>query len=505
MDDRKAVPGNPGLNGSPARNGTGTKHSPPVGRARPTRRETREGTAVREPDVVIENGGVVTDAEEGRRRPAIELPGHPARGPRALLPAAGSRGHHGLGFWAVAFTFMMLVAFTTVPSPLYAIYQARDGFSSFMLTVIFATYAVAAVSSLLLAGHLSDWFGRRRVLIPAGAFIVASGLVFVVWKSVPGLLVARALTGVAIGMTQGTATAYLQELHARHLPEAGPTRAQVAATTVNMGGLGVGALVAGLLAEWVADPLTVPYIVFLAVVLVALAAVALSPETRPAVRPRPRYRPQRVSLPQQARGEFYAAALSALMVFAVVGLFSGLAGLFLAVSLHHKSHALLGAVLFAAFAAGVVGQLVSISWSLRRELQAGMATMLLGLSAVVGAVWLSSPSLTLFIIGGAVSMAGAGTVFRGAIADVIRISPPEKRAEIVAAAYVASFIGLSIPIIGAGVALTEGVSPKVTLLGLAILIAAGLVLAATRLLGGAQPQTRRPTSLAQPEGAREVK
>ena len=50
-------------------------------------------------------------------------------------------------------------------------------------------------------------------------------------------------------MTQGTATAYLQELHARHLPQAGPPRAQVAATTVNIGGLGVGALVSGLLAQ----------------------------------------------------------------------------------------------------------------------------------------------------------------------------------------------------------------------------------------------------------------
>lgn len=107
--------------------------------------------------------------------------------------------------------------------------------------------------SLLLAGHLSDWFGHRRTLLPAGAFIVASALVFLVWKGLVALLIARALTGIGIGMTQGTATAYLQELHARHLPRAGPLRAQVVATTVNMGGLGIGALVAGVLAQWVAD------------------------------------------------------------------------------------------------------------------------------------------------------------------------------------------------------------------------------------------------------------
>lgn len=446
---------------------------------------------MRDQNVLIKDGYVVPDAEQDRREAAIEPPGHRGRSLQALLPPASSRSHYGFGFWAVAFTFMTLVAFTTVPSPLYGIYRARDGFSAFMLTVIFAAYAVAVIASLLLAGHLSDWFGRRRVLIPAGAFIVASALVFLVWKDVAGLLIARALTGIGIGMTQGTATAYLQELHARRLPEAGPTRAQVVATTVNIGGLGVGALVSGVLAQWVADPLTVPYIVFLVLLLAALTLVALSPETHPAIRPRPRYRPQRLSLPPEARGELYAAALSALMVFAVVGLFSGLAGVFLSDPLHHSSHALLGVVLFAAFSAGVLGQLATIRWSLRRELRAGMATMLLGLAAVVGAVWLATPSLTLFIIGGAISMAGAGTVFRGAIADVIRISPPEKRAEIVAAAYVASFIGLSIPIIGAGIALTEGVSPRVTLLGLAILIAAGIVLSAIKLLGGAHRRNPR--------------
>jgi hypothetical protein len=58
---------------------------------------------------------VATDAEQVRRRPAIESTGHRARWPQALLPAAGSRRHHGFGFGAVAFTFMTLVAFTTVP------------------------------------------------------------------------------------------------------------------------------------------------------------------------------------------------------------------------------------------------------------------------------------------------------------------------------------------------------------------------------------------------------
>ena len=406
-----------------------------------------------------------------------------ARRLSAVLPEPGSRRHHGVGFWAVALTFLTLAAFTTVPSPLYALYQARDGFSEFMLTVIFAAYAVGVVGALALAGHLSDWHGRKRLLIPAAAFTVASAAVFLVWKSVPGLLVARVLTGVSIGLTQSTATAYLAELHARHRPEAPGTRAQITATTVNMGGLGVGALIAGVLAQWVGDPLTVPYVVFLIATLVALVAVALSPETREPVRPRPRYRPQRPSVPTEARGDYYAAALSAFIVFATVGLFAGLAGLFLVVALHHPSHALAGATLFAVFSAAVIAQLATMSWPTRRTLAAGMTLMVLGLTATVTAVWLSTPSLALFIVGGAVTGAGGGAIFKGAIGTVIGISPPERRAEMLTGTYLAAFLGLSLPIVGSGVALAEGVSPRVTILAFAIAVALGIVMSAVKLLG----------------------
>jgi hypothetical protein len=87
-----------------------------------------------------------------------------------------------------------------------------------MLTVIYAAYAIGVVGALALAGHLSDWYARKRLLIPAAAFTVASAVVFLTWTSVPGLLVARVLSGVSIGLTQSTATAYLAELHARHRP-----------------------------------------------------------------------------------------------------------------------------------------------------------------------------------------------------------------------------------------------------------------------------------------------
>ena len=75
---------------------------------------------------------------------------------------------------AVAFTVAM--AFTTVPTPLWSLYAQRDRFSSLTVTVVFAVYAVAVAFSLFVAGHVSDWYGRRRVLMPALALEVVAAV-----------------------------------------------------------------------------------------------------------------------------------------------------------------------------------------------------------------------------------------------------------------------------------------------------------------------------------------
>jgi MFS family permease len=168
-----------------------------------------------------------------------------------MREVVGSRRHQ-QAFWIVSFAFLAAMAFSAVPSPLYGLYRARDHFSVFMVTVAYAVYAVGVLGALLLAGHLSDWFGRRRLLLPALGAAIASAIVFVVSKSLAGLLVGRVLNGIAIGIVVSTATAYLAELHAVGRPDATPRRAQLTAAAIPVGGIGLGALIAGVLAEWVA-------------------------------------------------------------------------------------------------------------------------------------------------------------------------------------------------------------------------------------------------------------
>src|SRR5437899_2256634 len=93
--------------------------------------------------------------------------------------AATLRVSHRAGFWLVAYSFAVVMAFSALPTPLYPLYAARDGFSPLVITLVFAVYVVGVVASLLLGGHLSDRFGRRRVLLPATAVSAVAGVVFI--------------------------------------------------------------------------------------------------------------------------------------------------------------------------------------------------------------------------------------------------------------------------------------------------------------------------------------
>jgi MFS family permease len=394
------------------------------------------------------------------------------------------------GFWAVAVAFTIVMGFTTVPTPLWSLYAQRDHFSSFTVTIVFAAYALAVALSLFVAGHLSDWYGRRRVLMPALALNVLAGVVFLLWPALPGLLLARVLSGLGVGAVTATATAWLSDLGAGRRPLGGSRRAQVVATGANLGGLGLGALISGVLAQWVGHPLSVPFAVFLGALLVAWVAILAAPETHERQSPRPSYRPQRVSVPAASRGRFLAAALAASITFAVFGLLTSLGPSFLAGTLHRPSHALAGAVSFAVFAAAALAQTLTASRSTQQLLAAAIPALLLGLGLLTIAVWLPTPSLGAFLAGDLVIGIGAGLMFKGAIGAVSGVSSHEHRAEALAGVYLAAYLGLAVPVIGLG-ALTQAASTRVSLLVFAGLLALGILAAAPALLGGDGTRTPR--------------
>ncbi|HUA43407.1 MAG TPA: MFS transporter [Streptosporangiaceae bacterium] len=411
-----------------------------------------------------------------------------------------ARQRPAVGFWAVAFAFLVVMMFATLPSPLYGLYRTRDHLSAFMITVVFAIFAAGTIITLLGERSIAGRFGRRGAMLGGVATMMVAAGVLAAWKALPGLLIGRLLTGVAIGMAAGVAIPYLIELRLRADPSASPAGARNLGTAVNVGALGLGPLIAGCLAQWAPQPLTLPYIVMVVLGAIALIGLAYAPETgtpapRGAVPTTPAGPARRVRLPVPAAGGTIAA-------FAASGLFAGLSGLILATTLHQTSHALSGAALFLVFTAGVVSQLSTNRLQASRVLALGTVSMIAGLALLVIAVRLSSPSLALFLIGGALIGAGAGAIYKGTTAIVLEATPPENRVAMTSALVIAVFVGLSVPVIGAGIALDQGASAANTVLGFAILVALGVSVSGWALLGrrpAGPPPAAQPAAAASKE------
>ena len=325
---------------------------------------------------------------------------------------------------------------------------------------------------------MSDWVGRRRVLVPALAIEALAAVVFLVWPALPGLIIARVVSGLGIGMITATATAHLRDLHALGRPGAGPRPfrgrlhgRQSRRPRGRRPGLGA-------LAQFVTSPLVVPYAVFAGLLLLAIAGLGFVPETVPVSANRPRYRPQRVTFGGGDHAASVMAAAGAFVAFAVFGLFTSLAPSFVATTLHHPSRLLAGAVPFVVFGAAALAQTGTGHLSNRARMLAGTAVQAVGL--VVVAVAMQDANLASFLVGGALAGAGAGVVFKSALAAFIGQAEPANRGQAASTLFLFGYLGLIVPVLGIGVS-TLYVSAQTAILffagALLVILAATAVLA----------------------------
>jgi MFS family permease len=388
---------------------------------------------------------------------------------RQARPAVPRR----VAFWLVALILGITMLGTTLPTPLYDIYQGQWHFSALIVTVTFAVYAVAVLVTLLLAGRSSDQAGRRPVLAAALACSALSTVVFILAPDVGVLIAARILSGLSAGLMTGTATAALTEL----VPASASRRASLVATAANMGGLGLGPLIAGLFAQYAPQPTVLVFEVYLGVLAAAGLCLLLVPETV-SPRRRPVLRFAGLGIPRQGRSEFIAAGAGGFSAFALLGLFTALVPTFLGDVLHQNSHAVQGAIVFLLLAVGTVTQLLLAPFSSRRVVLAGLGLFLAGLALIVAA--LSQADLALFLAGTVVAGVAVGAVFLGSLATANRLAPPGQRGQVISTYFVLCYCGLIIPVIGVGVA-SEFIGDFRAVLALSIVLACLCLFSLTRI------------------------
>src|SRR6478672_241959 len=247
---------------------------------------------------------------------------------------AGRPGYAGrlsrrTAFAAISVIFVVFMAASSAPSPLYVVYQQLWGFSSTTLTIIFAVYVLGLIGSLLVLGALSDYVGRRPVLAMAIALEAISLVLFISAGNVPVLLIARLLQGIATGAAMTTLGATLVDLDPPHAPG----RAGVVNGVAPVGGLALGAIGCGALVQFAPAPTHLVFLLLLAGMIVSAVVVALMPETTARRAGGLGSLAPRLGIPARLRGDVYALLPILVASWALGGLYLSLgpsvaAGLF---------------------------------------------------------------------------------------------------------------------------------------------------------------------------------
>jgi predicted MFS family arabinose efflux permease len=364
-----------------------------------------------------------------------------------VRPQPTARGLSGTPALVLLATLIVsLLASSSAPTPLYAVYQASWGFSPITTTVVFGVYAVSVLAALLTLGKLSDHVGRRPVLLTALAVQIVAMVVFATADGVPALLIARVVQGLASGAALGAIGAAMLDVD--------PRRGTFANAVSPGMGTATGALVSALAVRYLPAPTHLIYFALLAAFAVQMLGVALMRETvTRAPGALASLRPE-IKLPRTVRGPVLAAAPVLFAVWALAGLYGALSPAI--VSTLTGSHAVvlggLGLFLLAGVAALTV--LVLRVVPPRTVMLIGIVGLVIGV--IVTLVALGAGSAPLFFVGTVISGVGFGSGFQGGIRTVVPLAAPHERAGVLSLLYVVCYLGMGVPAVAAGFRIVHG-------------------------------------------------
>src|SRR5712692_10823787 len=343
-------------------------------------------------------------------------------------------------FYLLGSITVSFLAGSSAPTPLYPIYQVEWGLSPFAIAFVFGIYAVAVLGALLVAGRLSDYLGRRPVLIVATAVQAATMLLFAFADGLSALVAARVIQGLSTGAAIAAVGAGMLDID--------KARGAVANSVAPASGTALGGVLAGVMVHYVPRPTHLVYAVLAAIFVAQVIGVVLMPESMP-----PRagamasLRPQ-FSLPAATRQPMLVAAPVLIAVWALAGFYGSLGPSLVRSSFGLDSSLLGGVALFVL--AGSAG--ISVLLMQRVEAPAlmiyGATVLLAGVALAVNS--LSYHSATAFFLGTALAGSGFGTGFQGAIRTVVPLAAPQERGGVLSVIFVVSYLAMGLPAVIAG-------------------------------------------------------
>ncbi|MFC0674044.1 MFS transporter [Brachybacterium hainanense] len=384
--------------------------------------------------------------------------------------------HRRLLFACTAFALFTLIVGTNIPSPFYAVYAARLGFSPLVLTAVFAAYAGALIPTLLLAGSLAESLGYRWVVLAGLALALCASLLLTGAGSAGELLLARALQGMAVGISSGALTAALT----RTTPAGRTELAALIASSATTAGGGLGPMLAGLWATVLPGPMVTSYLLEAGALLLAGAGLAALPAGLG--RSGARWRPRLPRIPPQRR-VFMAACVVSFLGWAVTAVFLSVVPSYVSALTGSDS------LLVAGLSSGLVLVIAALMQPLAARLPAPMLQGggLLALAAGVLILLISGllSSLAGVLLAAVMAGCGQGMGFLGAMRESARVSVPGTEAATASAFFISAYLGVGVPTIGVGLLATLiGTVPAVEVFAAVVLLAAIAAIPGTRSAGG---------------------
>lgn len=371
--------------------------------------------------------------------PAVEAP--PGRGRRELgRPAA---------FAALAVVFVLFMAASSAPSPLYVVYQQEWHFSATTLTTVFAVYVLGMIAALLVLGALSDHLGRRPVLLSAIALEAVSMVLFLTADDIGWLMVARLVQGIATGAAMTALGAALADLNPAHAPH----RAGVITGAAPTFGLGLGALGCGFLVQYGPHPTRLVYALLLAGLVIAGAVLLALPETslrRPGAA---RSLQPRLKVASHLRADLLGLVPILVASWALGGLYLSLGPSVAAGLFGLSNHVVGGLVVTLLTVPASLTALTLRGWPVGRTLALGASLLLAGTAVALSGV--EDHSLTLAALGTFIAGIGFGASALASFGTLARIAAPAERGELLSVAFVISYVSFSVPAVIAGIAVTR--------------------------------------------------
>jgi hypothetical protein len=353
-------------------------------------------------------------------------------------PQVDGRRRSHLGF--LAFVLLCFFAASSAPTPLYHLYQQAWGFSSALLTLIFAVYALSLLATLLVFGSLSDYLGRRPVIFLGLLLEIVSMVVFITAKDVSGLVLARVLQGVATGIATSALGAAMLDSDAQQGP--------LLNSITPMFGMALGALGTSALVAYAPLPMGLAYgLLLTAFVGQALYLLRVAETVTPQPGVLKTLRP-RLAVPAQARSTLLLVLPADIAAWALGGFFLSLTPSLLAAATGSTS-VLNGG--FAVAALTISGALSIHNLRLRAPrlaLRVGCSFLAIGVSVILAAVNLGW--LWLFFAGAVVAGVGFGASFLGALRLLLPLAHAHERGALMAAFLALSYLAFCVPALIAG-------------------------------------------------------